>query len=135
MGKTSISFYNILLFIITTIMMILLLLILVGIMNYKQIIGMIRDEKIEMFSDTLESRVHTNSESSSWVKSQELDEPERLQSNLSSESIMKALEGMIKTANKVGKKMLNPELWSERLKLINKSPMELARMELMKNTN
>ena len=47
-----------------------------------------------------------------------------------SESLTKALGNIIKSANKIGKKMLNPELWSDRLKLINKSPMELARMHI-----
>lgn len=47
-----------------------------------------------------------------------------------SESVSEALINIIKSANKIGKKMLNPEVWSERLNLINKSPMELARMHI-----
>ena len=47
-----------------------------------------------------------------------------------SESVSEALGNIIKSANKIGKKMLNPEVWSERLNLINKSPMELARMHI-----
>lgn len=102
----NMTFINIIIFGIFTIIMMLLLIFLVGILNYKQIIMMIRDEKIEMFENREESN---------------------------SETIINALGGMIKTANKVGKKMLDPKLWSERLKLINKSPMELARMHLNEN--
>ena len=51
-----------------------------------------------------------------------------------SEAIMKALGNTIKIANTVGKRMLNPELWAERMKLINKSPMDLARMHIMNNS-
>ncbi len=51
-----------------------------------------------------------------------------------SEALMKALGNTIKAANTVGKKMLNPDLWVERMKLINKSPMDLARMHIMSNS-
>lgn len=51
-----------------------------------------------------------------------------------SEAVMKALGNTIKAANTVGRKMLNPELWAERMKLLNKSPMDLARMHIMSNS-
>ena len=51
-----------------------------------------------------------------------------------SEALMKALGNTIKAANTIGKKMLNPDLWVERMKLINKSPMDLARMHMMSNS-
>ena len=112
-NMNNISFLNIILFAIFTIIMMMLLIFLVGVMNYKEIIKIVRNEKIEMF----ESEIKLNNMT-------------KVQTN--SENIMNALTGVIKTANKVGKKMLDPELWSERLKLINKSPMELARMQLQK---
>ena len=112
-SMNNISFLNIILFAIFTIIMMMLLIFLVGFMNYKEIIRIVRNEKIEMFESEIK-----------------LDKMTKIQTN--SESIMNALTGVIKTANKVGKKILDPELWSERLKLINKSPMELARMQLTK---
>jgi hypothetical protein len=51
-----------------------------------------------------------------------------------SEAVMKALGNTIKVANSVGKRMLNPEVWADRMKLINKSPMDLARMHIMSNS-
>jgi hypothetical protein len=51
-----------------------------------------------------------------------------------SEAVMKALGNTIKAANSVGKRMLNPEVWADRMKLINKSPMDLARMHIMSNS-
>ena len=51
-----------------------------------------------------------------------------------SEAVMKALGNTIKAANSVGRKMLNPEIWADRMKLINKSPMDLARMHIMNNS-
>jgi hypothetical protein len=116
-SMNNISFLNIILFAIFTIIMMMLLIFLVGVINYKEIIRIVGNEKIEMF----ESEIILDKQSNNMTK---------VQTN--SESIMNALTGVIKTANKVGKKMLDPELWSERLKLINKSPMELARMHLTK---
>jgi hypothetical protein len=51
-----------------------------------------------------------------------------------SESVSDALQNIIKAANKVGKRMLNPELWNERLGMLNKSPMDLARMHIVKHS-
>jgi hypothetical protein len=51
-----------------------------------------------------------------------------------SEAVMKALGNTIKVANSVGKRMLNPEVWADRMKLLNKSPMDLARMHIMSNS-
>lgn len=51
-----------------------------------------------------------------------------------SETLMKTLGNTIKVANNVGRKMLKPEVWADRMKLINKSPMDLARMHIMSNS-
>jgi hypothetical protein len=51
-----------------------------------------------------------------------------------SESVSDALVNIIKSANKVGKRMLNPELWNERIGMLNKSPMDLARMHIIKHS-
>ena len=76
---------------------------------------------------TLYVRNHTKKEFEIIEKFEEKKET-------ASEKVMKALENTIKTANTIGKRMLNPDVWIERMKLINKSPMELARMHIMSNS-
>jgi hypothetical protein len=49
----NISFLNIILFAIFTIIMMMLLIFLVGVMNYKEIIRIVRNEKIEMFESKI----------------------------------------------------------------------------------
>ena len=55
------------------------------------------------------------------------------QKGTASEEVAKALQKIIRTANTVGKRMLSPKMWQDRLNLINKSPMELARMHIINN--
>ncbi len=51
-----------------------------------------------------------------------------------SEEVAKALQKIIRTANTVGRRMLSPTMWQERMNLINKTPMELARMHIINNS-
>jgi len=37
---------------------------------------------------------------------------------------------MIKSVTKIGKKMLDPELWTYRIQIMNLSPIELARKQI-----
>lgn len=40
------------------------------------------------------------------------------------------LTKMIQSITKIGKKMLNPEIWSERIQMMHLTPVELARKQL-----
>jgi hypothetical protein len=40
------------------------------------------------------------------------------------------LTKMIQSVTKIGKKMLNPEMWSERIQMMHLTPVELARKQL-----
>lgn len=62
------------------------------------------------------------------------EQKQNAQKGTASEEVAKALQKIIRTANTVGKRMLSPKMWQDRLNLINKSPMELARMHIINNS-
>ncbi len=45
-----------------------------------------------------------------------------------------ALRKILARVNRVGRSLADPELWSYRISLLNKSPMDLARMQLKSQT-
>jgi hypothetical protein len=109
--KYNKSFF--LLFIVATFLLFLILGLVLIALNYKSLLQAIKHElnidefkTIEKFEDAKES---------------------------SSEKLVKSLQKTIRVANTVGRRMLSPQMWSERLQLINKSPMDLARMHIAQN--
>jgi hypothetical protein len=47
---------------------------------------------------------------------------------------VQALRKILARVNRVGRSLADPELWSYRISLLNKSPMDLARMQLKSQT-
>jgi hypothetical protein len=106
-------------FIVLTTFFIFSLILLFVSMNYKQILKNLKHEIMiisttEMFEDANEKSKQTGNESAS-------------------ESVVKAMQKTIRVANTIGKRMLDPAMWNERLHLLNKSPMDLARMHILES--
>jgi hypothetical protein len=46
-------------------------------------------------------------------------------------ALQEDLTKMIQSVTKIGKKMLDPEMWNYRIQIMNLSPVELARKQIM----
>lgn len=44
------------------------------------------------------------------------------------------LTKMVKSVSSIGKKLLDPEMWKYRIQIMNLSPVELARKQILLNT-
>ena len=99
--------------------MFLFLFLLIGLMNYNEILKNIsieiKQKKIENFKNSVDNRDESIKETPS-------------------EALVKAMKKTINVANTLGRRLLDPTMWSERMNLINKSPMDLARMHIMSNS-